>query len=240
SGAATDSPHSPDRRAESLPLIPDYQLIERIGSGAYGEVWRARSVATGVYRAVKVVYRATFGEDRPFHREFEGIKKFEEVSRSHPSQLAVFHVGRGAGYFFYVMELADDAKVVEQASSLYLESPQSVPQSNRDEVAATTRGPETGKMPVLPYAPHTLRSGLAQGRLRAARVLELGLALTKALAHLHTQGLVHRDIKPSNIIFVNDRPKLADISTSGTIGSPSSDAMKRAWSMAELTQEPAP
>ena len=32
-----------------------------------------------------------------------------------------------------------------------------------------------------------------------------------ALAHLHKQGLVHRDIKPSNIIFVNGRPKLADI-----------------------------
>src|SRR5205814_655550 len=50
-----------------------------------------------------------------------------------------------------------------------------------------------------------------QSRLPAARVLELGLALTEALAHLHAQGLVHRDIKPSNIIFVNGRAKLADI-----------------------------
>jgi serine/threonine protein kinase len=43
------------------------------------------------------------------------------------------------------------------------------------------------------------------------RVLEIGLALTEALAHLHSHGLVHRDIKPSNVIFVNGRPKLADI-----------------------------
>lgn len=28
-------------------VIPDYELLERIGSGAYGEVWRARSTATG-------------------------------------------------------------------------------------------------------------------------------------------------------------------------------------------------
>jgi serine/threonine protein kinase len=42
-------------------------------------------------------------------------------------------------------------------------------------------------------------------------VLELGLALAEALAHLHSHGLVHRDIKPSNLIFVNGRPKLADI-----------------------------
>jgi serine/threonine protein kinase len=39
----------------------------------------------------------------------------------------------------------------------------------------------------------------------------IGLALTRALAHLHEHGLVHRDIKPSNIIFVDGSPKLADI-----------------------------
>jgi hypothetical protein len=47
--------------------------------------------------------------------------------------------------------------------------------------------------------------------LPAARVLEIGLALAEALGHLHRHGLVHRDVKPSNVIFVNGRPKLADI-----------------------------
>src|SRR5262249_34011339 len=41
--------------------------------------------------------------------------------------------------------------------------------------------------------------------------LQLGLALSQALAELHKHNLVHRDIKPSNIIFVNGVPKLADI-----------------------------
>jgi serine/threonine protein kinase len=74
------------------------------------------------------------------------------------------------------------------------------------------------------YLPHTLRSLLrpnpqpstlnsqpTTARLPADRVLELGLALTEALTHLHTNGLVHRDVKPSNIIFVGGKPKLADI-----------------------------
>src|SRR5216110_1121304 len=92
------------------PPIPDHQLLRRIGGGSYGEVWLARNVL-GDYRAVKVIYRDKFEHDRPFEREFEGIQKFEPISRLHESQVDILHVGRNdaAGYFYYVMELADDA-----------------------------------------------------------------------------------------------------------------------------------
>jgi hypothetical protein len=42
-------------------------------------------------RAVKVVYRGSFDHDRPYEREFEGIKKFESHARE--SQADIFHVG---------------------------------------------------------------------------------------------------------------------------------------------------
>lgn len=171
------------------PVVPDYTLLQRVGRGSYGEVWRGSS-ATGVMRAIKVVWRDRFENDRPFQREFEGIQRFERLSRLHSSQLALFHVGLNANadYFYYVMELADNAsgQLVDQ------ESPA--------------------------YAAHTLRCDLQSGRRRARNVLELGLALTEALAHLHQAGLVHRDVKPSNIIFVNGRPKLADIGLVTEVG----------------------
>ena len=123
--------------------IPDYDLLRRIGAGAYGEFWLARSTATGVLRAAKIVWRRTFEDDRPFEREFEGIQRFEEVSREHPSQLALFHIGRNdaEGYFYYIMELADRVGV---------QSPESKVQSRnrrrcgRLKIAAGCRaGPET-------------------------------------------------------------------------------------------------
>ena len=66
------------------PRVPDHELLRRIGRGAYGEVWLARSV-TDAFRAVKVVHRRSFDHDRPFEREFEGILKFEPISRTHDS-----------------------------------------------------------------------------------------------------------------------------------------------------------
>jgi len=61
-------------------------------------------------RAVKIVHRASFDHDRPFEREFAGIKAFETHSRSHEGLVNLLQVGRDdhAGYFYYVMELADD------------------------------------------------------------------------------------------------------------------------------------
>src|SRR5207237_220917 len=69
------------------------------------------------------------------------------------------------------------------------------------------------------YVPKTLKSELArQGRLSFQQCLEIGLSLTKALDHLHRNGLIHRDIKPSNVIFVNGIPKLADIGLVTDVG----------------------
>ncbi len=168
--------------APAPPADADYELIRLIGRGGYGEVWLVQD-KSGNYHACKVVYRESFPHDRPYEREYHGIRKFEPVSRTNESQINILHVGRrdALGYFYYIMELADDA------------------------VSGPIIHPDH-------YVPRTLRTDLEiQNKLPAEKCIQIGISLAAALENLHRHGLIHRDIKPANIIFVNGVPKLADI-----------------------------
>ena len=173
---------STGRALKDAPPIPDHVLIRPIGAGSYGEVWLAKS-ALGTLRAVKIVHRRSFSSERPFEREFEGIQKYEPVSRTHESQVNILQVGRQDDYFYYVMEAADPLDTGDGADV------------DPEHYEPCTLKALTKITPRLPYDD----------------CLEIGLGLTRALEHLHQSGLVHRDIKPANIIFVNGKPKLADI-----------------------------
>ncbi len=146
--------------------------------------WRAVSPGHGArWRAVKIVDRRTFESDKAFQREFEGMAKFEPISREDAGFVDILHVGRDPGdnFFYYVMELADD------------------------HLGCASIDPAN-------YVPKTIKTELSRrSRLLALECITIGLSLTKALGALHRQGLVHRDIKPANIIFVGGVPKIADI-----------------------------
>ena len=168
--------------AVTTPSIPDHTVLTRIGSGSYGEVWLGRNVI-GAYRAIKVVYRRSFEDVRPYDREFEGVRLFEPISRTHPNLVAVLQIGRNEleGFFYYVMESADDVE--------------------RGQVIDPDH-----------YAPHTLALELQRrGRIPLPECCQLGQGLAAGLGHLHHRGLIHRDVKPSNIVFVDHVPKFADV-----------------------------
>jgi CHASE2 domain-containing sensor protein len=175
--------------APDSPSIPDHNLVRCIGRGAYGEVWLVRDVI-GRYHAAKIVKARNFPHPAPYEREFKGIEHFAPISRTHPGLMQILHVGRHdeAGYFFYIMELADDA-----SGTPTVEPEGYVPKTLASELAR-------------------------RGHVAVQETVEIGLTLSSALQHLHEHRLVHRDIKPSNIIFVGGRTKIADIGLVAQLG----------------------
>src|SRR6266487_2385309 len=111
------------------PSIPDHELLPPLGQGSYGEVWLARN-KLGTLRAVKIVYRKTFEDARPFEREFRGIQKFEPISRSHDGLVDILQVGGTDEYFYYIMELADS--VSSKQCSVISNQPSEASQTSDD------------------------------------------------------------------------------------------------------------
>jgi TolB-like protein/Flp pilus assembly protein TadD len=186
-GDSESIPEQPKNEASTqsvldAPRISDFDFLRCVGRGSYGQVWLARNIL-GTYRAVKIVERKAFRDEEAFEREFSGLQRFEPVSREHDGFVAILHVGRNraGGYFYYVMELADD-----DAHGRAMNPETYVPKTLSNELAS-------------------------RGRLSIKQCVQLGLSLSLALAELHRSGLVHRDVKPSNIIFVKGQAKLADI-----------------------------
>lgn len=188
--------------------IPGHELLEQIARGSYGEIWLART-ELGAVRAVKIIRRATFADARPYDREFAGIQRYEPVSREHDGLVDVLQIGRDeqAGYFYYVMELADDAggaRVEGHGGGREKRSP----------------APFASCSPAS-YVPLTLAHAIrTRTHLPASEVVALGITLARALEFLHSRRLLHRDVKPQNIIFVASKPKLADVGLVAEVDGP--------------------
>ncbi|HEX3625950.1 MAG TPA: CHASE2 domain-containing protein [Verrucomicrobiae bacterium] len=170
---------------EKPPDAPDYELLQPpIGEGSFGKVWIVRN-AIGQWQALKAVYQSKFGANRhPYESEFRGLQKYKPVSEKHSGLLRIDLVSKmkDEGYFYYVMELGD----------------------------AQAPGWENDPSTYKPRDLENMRKR-TEGPLPLAECVRIGATLADALNFLHSQGLTHRDIKPSNVIFVNGRPKLADI-----------------------------
>jgi eukaryotic-like serine/threonine-protein kinase len=155
-----------------------YKILEQIGSGGMGDVYRAQDTRLGREVAIKLVsdrYLAdAFGSGSTApgmgaraigtvtapglsHRRF--LREAQSASvLNHPNICTIYDIGEQGGRPYLVMELL--------------------------------RG-------------ETLREALRRGPLSATEVVNYSRQAAAALATAHAQGIVHRDIKPANM-FVSE------------------------------------
>src|SRR5205085_7620744 len=87
--------------------IPGYKLIERLGGGGFGEVWKCEAPG-GLHKAIKLVYgdlETTGDEGQRAEQELKALSRVKTVR--HPYILSLERYDIVDGQLLIVMELAD-------------------------------------------------------------------------------------------------------------------------------------
>src|SRR5437763_979483 len=94
------------RIARNAEPIPGYKLIERIGGGGFGEVWKCEAPG-GLHKAIKFVYGdlAAADDGRRAEQELKAMSRVKTVR--HPYILSLERFDIIEGQLIIVMELAD-------------------------------------------------------------------------------------------------------------------------------------
>jgi predicted Ser/Thr protein kinase len=94
---------------ELAPHFPQLEVLELIGEGGMGAVYKARQPSLDRLVAVKVLPRQA-GQDAAFTERFN--REARALARlGHPNVVAVYDVGKAGEFYYFVMEYVDGANL---------------------------------------------------------------------------------------------------------------------------------
>ncbi|HRW55490.1 MAG TPA: protein kinase, partial [Phycisphaerae bacterium] len=181
-------------------ILVDYEIIEEIGRGGMGIVYKARQAKLNRMVAIKVL-PALLGVVRPesrarFRREAELAAGLE-----HTNIIGVYDYDETDGTHYYAMQLIEGRSLrdilgeIEESGAVDVVLGVPGDGADRSTHAATP-------------SPSTPRSSDSQigGNHRAyyRRIAHWMAEVADALHYAHEHGVIHRDIKPSNLLLADD------------------------------------
>jgi serine/threonine protein kinase/Tol biopolymer transport system component len=166
-----------------------YEILNAIGAGGMGEVYRARDERLGREVALKVLPDSVSGDaDRVarFQREAQLL-----ASLNHPNIGAIYGVEESGPVRALILELVEGETLAERIGRI---PPSAV-----------------GVMPERDGARALASGGGAPRGLEIDDALAIARAIAEALEAAHGQGVMHRDLKPANVKVTPDgRVKVLD------------------------------
>jgi serine/threonine protein kinase/tetratricopeptide (TPR) repeat protein len=205
------------RESRSDPgTVAEYRLLEPLGSGGMGIVYRAMRIGDPGCVALKTV---RVPEPRWRDSILREIRALTAVR--HPGLVRILDHGVDRGCPWYAMDLLEGTTLRAFGQSLWKRCTRPSKAVGRQDAGnvATWVG---AARPTTTHGRRAVarRSPAAGGRLGA--VLTIAEQLCAALAYMHGEGLVNCDLKPENILLVHGRPVIIDFGLSercrGSVG----------------------
>ncbi len=161
--------------------LVDYEILERIGRGGMGVVYRARQRSLNRLVAVKMIRVGDLASPAAlarFRREAEAAAKLD-----HANIVPIYEVGEHEANPFLVMRLVEGVSLADRAHDFALLG---LFDSNQGARVAKTSPPQV-------------------------KIARLMATVARAVHYAHERGVLHRDLKPSNILLDQDgNPHLTD------------------------------
>lgn len=197
----------PEKQTEfeaSTPIrFGGYELLEELGRGGMGVVFKARQVDLDRIVAVKMILvnrLASRDDIRRFYLEAKAAGRL-----SHPHIVSIHEVGDVHGQHFFSMDCIDGpslADVLQQGPAQAIEHGSQASSSQRRSsgidssmLSAATDDEDD------PHSQNRISQEKTAPNLSFDLVVKVIRDVAKAADYLHGEGIIHRDLKPSNILL---------------------------------------
>jgi len=179
--------------------LGDFRLLQRLGGGGMGVVFRAEQVSLGRTVALKLVRSEHLffpGAKERFRREVDAIARLQ-----HPAIVPVHAAGEDAGVPWLAMELVDGASLDAVLQQLGGRDPAQLRGRDLRQALHGAMGRAVDAATATPTS--DTAAALFEGTWVSA-CLRIVRTIALALQHAHDRGVLHRDVKPSNVMLTLD------------------------------------